>query len=79
MKDTEKNETTALNSTTLNQPKPTGVLNTIGSLLPYAPLVFEQITGQKIPPMTGTLAEMNSSLSQFSLTLTQILNNQQQI
>jgi hypothetical protein len=29
--------------------------------------------------MTGTLAEMNNSLSQLSLALTQVMNNQQQL
>lgn len=68
------------NNTTLNSPKPEkGLISTIGSLLPLAPVLFEQWTGQKIPPMTGTLAEMNNTLSQLSLALTQVINNQQQL
>ena len=56
-----------------------GLVSIVGSLLPLAPVLFEQWTGQKIPPMTGTLAEMNNSLSSLSLALTQILNNQNQL
>ena len=55
------------------------LVSIVGSLLPFAPLVYEQFTGQKIPAMTGTIAEMNNSLSQLSLALTQILNNQNQL
>ena len=47
--------------------------------MPYAPLVFEQITGQKIPQMTGTLAEMNNSLTQLTSVLAQVWQNQQQL
>ena len=76
------------NNTTLNSPQgessasaqqKKGLINTIGALLPFAPVLFEQWTGQKIPPMTGTLAEMNTTLSQLSLALTQVMNNQQQL
>ncbi|MCE8159354.1 MAG: hypothetical protein I3270_02580 [Candidatus Moeniiplasma glomeromycotorum] len=55
------------------------LVNIVGSLLPFAPLVYEQFTGQKIPAMTGTLAEMQTSLTQLALTLNQVLNNQQQL
>lgn len=68
------------NTNSLNQAqKPSGLINTIGSLLPLAPVLFEQWTGQKIPPLTGTLAEMNTALSQLSLTLNQVINNQNQL
>ena len=71
MNQQEKNPT-SLNSA--QKEKPSSLLNTIGNLLPFAPLVYEQFTGQKIPPMTGTLAEMNTNLTQLSLTLNQVLN-----
>ncbi len=70
-------KTSSLNSSPTPENK--GLVSIVGSLLPLAPVLFEQWTGQKIPPMTGTLAEMNNSLSQLSLALTQILNNQQQL
>ena len=60
-------------------PNQKSLVSIVGSLLPFAPLVYEQFTGQKIPAMTGTIAEMNNSLSQLSLALTQILNNQNQL
>ena len=56
-----------------------GLVQIVGSLLPLAPVLFEQWTGQKIPPLTGTLAEMNSALSSLQLSLSQILQNQQQL
>jgi hypothetical protein len=64
---------------TLNPPKPSGLINTLGTLLPFAPLLYEQFTGQKVPALTGTLAEMNSALTALQLSLSQILNNQQQL
>lgn len=79
--DFNKESANTLNNS-LNPPpkeKPSGLVNTIGSLLPLAPVLFEQWTGQKIPPLTGTLAEMNTALTQLSLTLNQVINNQQQL
>lgn len=77
-----KKETPEINtsqSSSSSAPNQKGLVSIVGSLLPLAPVLFEQWTGQKIPPMTGTLAEMNNSLSQFSLALSQILNNQNQL
>lgn len=59
--------------------KPSGLVSTLGSLLPLAPVIFEQWTGQKIPPLTGTLAEINSTLSSLQLSLSQVLQNQSQL
>ena len=67
------------NQNSTQEKKPSGLVSTLGSLLPLAPVLFEQWTGQKIPPMTGTLAEMNTTLSQLSLALTQVINNQSQL
>lgn len=55
------------------------LVSIVGSLLPFVPLVYEQFTGQKLPPMTGTLAEMNTALSTLQLSLSQVLQNQQQL
>lgn len=65
-----------------NQETPTNnksIVNTIGSFLPFAPLLFEQLTGQKIPQTTGTIAEIQTSVSQLTLSLQQVITNQQQI
>ncbi|CAG8728792.1 1970_t:CDS:2, partial [Ambispora leptoticha] len=42
----------------VTETKPNNLITTIGQLLPFAPLVFEQFTGQKVPPMTGTMADI---------------------
>ena len=44
------------------QTQKSGLLTIIGQLLPLAPFAFEQFTGQKVPQMTGTIAEMQMSL-----------------
>ena len=53
------------------------LLKTIGQLLPFASLVYEQFTGQKIPAMTGTMAEMQTTLIQISTNLQVVVQNQQ--
>ena len=53
------------------------LMTIIGQCLPFAPLVFEQFTGQKVPAMTGTIAEMQSALLQIQTNLQAIANNQQ--
>ena len=68
------------NSETKQTPtKPNNLITTLGSLLPFAPLLFEQFTGQKIPVMSGTLAEMQSSLLLIQTNLQTIAQNQQQL
>jgi len=65
------------NQQTQNQSKPNSLITTIGQVLPLAPLVFEQFTGQKIPQMSGTMAEVISSLQQIQTNLQTVVNNQQ--
>jgi|SRR5437763_14729530 len=55
------------------------LVKTIGQLLPLAPFVFEQFTGQKVPPMTGTMAEMQTALIGIQTNLQSIVNNQQEL
>ena len=64
-------------STLANQNKESGLIKTIGQLLPLAPFVFEQFTGQKVPPMSGTMADISLSLQQVQLSLQTIAQNQQ--
>ncbi|CAI2162649.1 6804_t:CDS:1 [Funneliformis geosporum] len=54
------------------QYKPNSLITTIGQLLPLAPFVYEQFTGQKVPAMSGTIAEIQSGIQT-------ILHNQQQL
>ena len=61
------------------QTKPNSLITTLGSLLPFAPLVYEQLTGQKVPAVTGTMAEMQMSLVQINSNLQAVINNQNQL
>jgi hypothetical protein len=66
-------------SQTEKENKPSSLLTTIGSLLPFAPLVFEQFTGQKVPQLSGTMAEIQLALSHIQTAQAQIINNQNQL
>lgn len=59
--------------------KKSSMMTVIGQLLPLAPFVFEQFTGQKIPQMTGTMADIQLTLTQIQTNLQVIANNQQQL
>jgi len=60
-------------------PPKSSLLTIIGQLLPLAPFAFEQFTGQKVPHMTGTIADMQMALNQISTNLQTIANHQQQL
>jgi septal ring factor EnvC (AmiA/AmiB activator) len=64
------------NNQTSNQ-KPSGLLTIIGQLLPLAPFAWEQFTGQKVPAMTGTLADIQTNIQNIQTNLQIIVNNQQ--
>ena len=55
------------------------LLTIIGQCLPFAPLVFEQFTGQKVPQLSGTIAEITNSLQNIQISLQTLANNQQQL
>jgi len=59
--------------------KPSGLVNTLGQLLPLVPFVYEQVTGHKVPPMTGTMAEMQLALTSIQTALQTVVQNQQQL
>ena len=71
------NQTNQANQQTQSNQKPSGLLTIIGQLLPLAPFAFEQFTGQKVPQMTGTIAEMQMALINIQTNLQTIANNQQ--
>jgi phospholipase/lecithinase/hemolysin len=82
--DNLNNQSTNTNQTSADQPTSTltkkedsSIIKTIGQLLPLAPFVFEQFTGQKIPQMSGTMADISLSLQQIQLSLQSLANNQQ--
>ena len=56
-----------------------GIIKTIGQLLPLAPFVYEQFTGQKVPQMSGTIAEIQMTLINIQSNLQTIANNQQSL
>ena len=71
-------ETNNLNKTNSSPKKEdSGIIKTIGQLLPFAPLVFEQFTGQKVPQMSGTITDISLSLQQIQLSLQTLTNHQQ--
>jgi hypothetical protein len=75
-----QSSSTQTNQNNQTQTKPnSGLMTIIGQCLPFAPLVFEQFTGQKVPQLSGTMADIQTALQQLQLTQTQIVNNQQQI
>src|SRR5438128_11653165 len=61
-----------LNNQSTN-PEPSGLMKMVGQSLPFLPLLFEQFTGQKIPQISGTMAEIQMALQQI-LTNQQTLN-----
>jgi hypothetical protein len=60
-----------------NQTQNKGLLTIIGQCLPLAPFIYEQFTGQKVPQLTGTMAEIQAVLNNLQLAQTQIIQNQQ--
>lgn len=69
---------TNLNNRNNNQ-EPNGIVKMVGQCLPFAPLLFEQFTGQKLPQISGTMAEIQGALQQIITNLQIIVNNQQQL
>ena len=61
------------------KPEENNLIKTLGQLLPFAPLVFEQFTGQKIPAMSGTMAEIQLTLTHLQTGFQTVVNNQQQL
>jgi TolA-binding protein len=51
---------------------PPAVMN----LVPWVPLLLEMTTGQKIPQMTGTMAEIQHGIQTVQMTLGQIIQQQ---
>ena len=75
----QTNQTETCGTTSQTQSQKSGLVDIIGSLLPFAPLAFEQFTGQKVPQLSGTMADIQMALNNLQLTQTQIINSQNQI
>ena len=72
----QETETKDANNCESGQPN---ITNMIGQCLPFVPLLFEQFTGQKIPQMSGTMAEMTMALTTIQNGLQTVVSNQNQI
>src|SRR6185369_16988733 len=68
-----------LGKTATTKKPESNLITIIGQLLPFAPLAFEQFTGQKVPQMTGTVAEIQCALTQIQTGLQTVVNNQAQL
>src|SRR5277367_3090580 len=80
VKDTNNCEFGQEKSTKFNsETKQSGVVNMIGQCLPFVPILFEQFTGQKIPQMSGTMAEMQMALTNIQNGLQTVVSNQTQL
>jgi hypothetical protein len=55
------------------------LLGALSKCLTFAPLMLEQFTGQKVPQMTGTMAEIQSGVIQLTANLQKVINNQNKI
>jgi len=68
-----------LGKTATTKKPESNLITIIGQLLPFAPLAFEQFTGQKVPHMSGTMAEITNSLQQIQISCQTLANNQAQL
>jgi len=68
-----------LNDTSQSPENKGGLLNSLGSFVPFLPVMFEQWTGQKLPLMTGTFGEMHQGITQLNANLQVVINNQNKI
>jgi hypothetical protein len=75
------NNTENLNDNSLGtEPKnENNLLGNLSKCLTFAPLILEQLTGQKVPQMTGTMAEIQASINQLALNVQNVVNNQNKI
>lgn len=85
LNNTNQTQDCGFETNNLNKTNPTpkkaesGLIKTIGQLLPLAPFVFEQFTGQKVPQMSGTMADIQIALTSIQTNLQTVVNNQNQI
>jgi len=73
----EQNNNSSFNQP--NQKEESSIIKTIGQLLPLAPLVFEQFTGQKVPSLSGTMADIQLALTSLQNVLQTVVNSQQSL
>ena len=66
-------------STATNPENSNQLLGAVTKCLTFAPLILEQFTGQKVPQMTGTMAEIQGAINQLNTSIQKVLGNQQVI
>jgi hypothetical protein len=66
-------------ATETNPENSNNLLGAITKCLTFAPLVLEQFTGQKVPQMTGTMAEIQGAINQLNASIQKVIGNQQVI
>ncbi|KLL03647.1 MAG: hypothetical protein MRERV_36c032 [Mycoplasmataceae bacterium RV_VA103A] len=54
--------------------EPSGLMKMVGQSLPFLPLLFEQFTGQKVPQISGTMAEIQMALQQLIVSQQTIMH-----
>ena len=77
-----QNAQTQSNQANQSQSQSKGLLTlppAVLQMVPWIPLMLEMTTGQKIPQMSGTIGEIQTSLQQLQASLAQVINNQAQI
>jgi hypothetical protein len=66
-------------TTETNPEKSDNFLGVVTKCLTFAPLIFEQFTGQKVPQMSGTIVEIQQSINQLAVNIQTVVNNQNKI
>lgn len=79
LNDTEINSLESNNSLNSESKNENGLLGALSKCLTFAPLMLEQFTGQKVPQMTGTMAEIQHGVNQLTTNLQVVINNQTKI
>lgn len=72
----------SLNNSQVQPEKNKGLFKIPDNLLQFVPLIplaLESMTGQKIPPMGGTMSEIQQGITQLTIGLQQVITNQTQI
>jgi hypothetical protein len=65
--------------TETNPKNENNLLGAVTKCLTFAPLILEQFTGQKVPQMTGTMAEIKGVINQLNISVQKVIGNQQVI
>lgn len=79
LNDTEINSLESNKSLNSENKNENGLLGALSKCLTFAPLMLEQFTGQKVPQMSGTMAEIQGAINQLNTFVQKVIGNQQVI